>query len=102
MHRLADVGFRAEVEHGVERPAREDLVEDFGRLRLGQVDANELGSLQRRPVPFAEVVEDDDLLPAREELAERVRADVARAPGDEKRALGAHSSAPADPGVGEA
>ncbi len=97
--RLSHVRFRSEVKDRLERLAREDLVERRADGGLGEVGPNELGSPERALVPFAQIVEHHDLLPALEECAHGVRADVAGASSDEKRP---HSSAPADAEVGEA
>ena len=68
---------------GVERLRREDGVERGGITVVGLDEA--AGRWHRRRVPFLEVVDDDDAVPAGERPLDDDGADVASSARDEQR-----------------
>src|SRR5690606_31339899 len=90
LYRIATPRLRTQVDHALELLTREELRH---RLLLGEVYLREAKArkalelreprfLQRDVVVLVEVVEPDNLVPSRQELARRVKADEAGRAGD--------------------
>ena len=80
-HRLADQRVRGEVQDTVKAEAPEQAVDS---VPIGKIADDELGVVvDRLAVPLLEVVEDNDTVPARQQVDDDVAADIAGAAGHE-------------------
>jgi hypothetical protein len=73
------------VENDIEGFALEQVVQNRANtLSIRQIRHDELDIARGLPMPFAEVIEDDNSLTLLDERADSVRANVPRSAGDEK------------------